>query len=93
MPEMSGIELLGRVKGLHPETVRLILTGHADLKAVIDSVNEGSIYKFLTKPWKDDHLREQINDAFHYYEAIIRPERPYNSLRASNLEGRIPKNR
>lgn len=83
MPEMNGIELLCKVKGLHPETVRMILTGHADLSSVVDSVNEGSVYKFLTKPWKDEHLREQINDAFLYYEAVVRPGNPYSSIRQS----------
>ncbi|SDM89561.1 PAS domain S-box-containing protein/diguanylate cyclase (GGDEF) domain-containing protein [Geoalkalibacter ferrihydriticus] len=75
MPGMSGTEFLGRVKSLHPDTVRIILSGYADLDTVVRSVNEGALYKFLGKPWDDDQLREHIRDAFRYYEAIIRPRR------------------
>ena len=67
MPGMSGSELLSAVKALYPETVRIILSGYADLRTVVDAVNQGSVYKFLTKPWKDEHLRENVRDAFLRY--------------------------
>ncbi len=73
MPQMSGTEFLGRVKALHPDTVRIVLSGYADLDTVTRSVNEGALYKFLGKPWEDDQLREHVRDAFQYYEAIVRP--------------------
>jgi diguanylate cyclase (GGDEF)-like protein/PAS domain S-box-containing protein len=73
MPGMSGTEFLGRVKSMHPDTVRIILSGYADLDTVVSSVNEGALYKFLGKPWDDDQLREHIREAFRYYEAMIRP--------------------
>ena len=64
MPEMSGTEFLSRVRQLYPETVRLVLTGYTDLDSVTGAINRGAIYKFLTKPWDDDQLREQIREAF-----------------------------
>jgi response regulator RpfG family c-di-GMP phosphodiesterase len=75
MPQMSGTEFLGRVKSLHPDTVRIVLSGYADLDAVTRSVNEGALFKFLGKPWDDDMLRANIHEAFSYYDAIIRPRR------------------
>lgn len=75
MPEMSGTEFLRRVKTLHPNTVRLILSGYADLPTVTESVNAGALYKFLVKPWDNDHLCEQIRDAFSFFETNIKPLR------------------
>ena len=51
MPEMSGTEFLSKVKGMYPNTVRIILSGYTDLDTVTEAVNRGAIYKFLTKPW------------------------------------------
>lgn len=78
MPTMSGIEFLGRVKALYPDTVRMVLSGYAELETVVEAVNEGAIYKFLTKPWRAGQLREHIRDAFQYHEAIIKPRHRRN---------------
>jgi diguanylate cyclase (GGDEF)-like protein/PAS domain S-box-containing protein len=67
MPDMSGTEFLGTVKELYPDTMRIILSGYTDLSVVTDSVNRGAVFKFLTKPWDDDLLREQVRDAFRRY--------------------------
>lgn len=66
---MHGTEFLGRVKDMHPATIRIVLTGYTELQSVADAVNRGAIYKFLTKPWDDKLLREHIRDAFLHYEA------------------------
>lgn len=70
MPEMSGTEFLSQVKAIHPDTVRIVLSGYTDLKSVTDAINQGAIYKFLTKPWDDDQIREHVRQAFHYYAAM-----------------------
>jgi len=70
MPGSSGTEFLGAVRQLYPDTVRIILSGYTDLEVVTDSVNRGAVFKFLTKPWDDNLLREQVRDAFRRY----RPE-------------------
>ena len=64
MPGMSGTEFLNIVKELYPDTVRIILSGYTDIEVVTESVNRGAVFKFLTKPWDDDLLREQVRDAF-----------------------------
>ena len=64
MPGISGTEFLSKVKEMHPDTVRIVLSGYTDLSAVTDAINRGAIYKFLTKPWNDEDLRMQIREAF-----------------------------
>ncbi|WP_306603216.1 EAL domain-containing protein [Azonexus sp.] len=64
MPEMSGTEFFSRVRQLYPDTIRIVLTGYTDLDSVTGAINRGAIYKFLTKPWDDDQLREEVRDAF-----------------------------
>ncbi|SFR67205.1 PAS domain S-box-containing protein/diguanylate cyclase (GGDEF) domain-containing protein [Marinobacter daqiaonensis] len=69
MPEMSGTEFLSQVKNIYPHTVRIVLSGYTDLKSVTDAINEGAIYKFLTKPWDDQQIRNHIRQAFVYHGA------------------------
>ncbi|UTW06662.1 PAS domain S-box protein [Pseudomonas benzenivorans] len=69
MPEMSGTEFLSRVKDLHPHTIRMVLSGYTDLKSVTEAINQGAIYKFLTKPWDDQQLRQDIHQAFQQFNA------------------------
>lgn len=68
MPEMQGIEFLSKVKLTHPDTIRMILSGYTDLKSITDAINEGAVYKFLTKPWDDDLLLKNVAEAFELYE-------------------------
>ncbi len=70
MPGVSGVEFLSRVKEMYPDTVRIILSGYTDLTTVTDAINRGAIYKFLTKPWNDDEIREQVQEAFRRHSAI-----------------------
>ena len=64
MPGISGTELLSKVKDMYPDTVRMVLSGYTDLAAVTAAINQGAIYKFLTKPWDDEDLRLQVRGAF-----------------------------
>jgi CheY-like chemotaxis protein len=67
MPGMSGTELLRRVKQLYPRTVRIALSGYADLATVTDAVNHGAIYRYLSKPWDDEALKGEIREAFRHW--------------------------
>ena len=71
MPAMSGTEFLSQVKDIYPDTVRIVLSGYTDLKSVTEAINEGAIYKFLTKPWDDQQIRDHIRQAFVYYGASV----------------------
>jgi diguanylate cyclase (GGDEF)-like protein len=68
MPGMNGTEFLNRVKELYPQTVRIILSGYAELECVIEAINRGAIYRFFTKPWNDETLRSDIHEAFRHHE-------------------------
>jgi DNA-binding NtrC family response regulator len=70
MPGMSGSQLLDRVRGLHPDTLRIILSGHADSEAMIEAINCGAIYRFYRKPWTGDVIREEIRNAFRHYDRL-----------------------
>jgi DNA-binding NtrC family response regulator len=70
MPGMTGIEFFKKVEDLYPNTIRIILTGRADIKVTIASINEGEIFRFLTKPCKGDELKITIANALKYYDLI-----------------------
>ncbi len=70
MPGMNGTEFLSRVKKLYPGTIRIILSGYTELETVLNAINRGEIYRFYTKPWDDQTLRESIREAFQYHRLI-----------------------
>jgi diguanylate cyclase (GGDEF)-like protein/PAS domain S-box-containing protein len=82
MPGVSGVEFLSRVRKLHPATMRMVLSGYADLKAVIEAINSGAVYKFLTKPWDSDQLRASVSEAFQIYD--LRKTRTTDSAKSSD---------
>jgi diguanylate cyclase (GGDEF)-like protein/PAS domain S-box-containing protein len=86
MPGITGVQFLREVKHLHPDTVRIVLSGHTELASVTTAVNEGSIYKFLTKPWEDDELRTVIAEAFHQHDLIAENQHLAAELTGANQE-------
>lgn len=68
MPIMSGVDVLRGIREVSPNTMRLLLTGYADLAAVIGSVNEGEIFRFLQKPWDVEQIRADVRAAAHVAE-------------------------
>ena len=69
MATMSGVDFLTIAAKLYPDTMRIILSGYAELQSVLDAVNRGEIYRFLTTPWDDDQLKKSIQDAFRRYRS------------------------
>lgn len=86
MPGMSGVEFLRRAKELYPDTVRIVLSGYADLQSITDAINEGAIYKFLSKPWEDDALKAEIGDAFRRKALHDENRRLTQELQTANAE-------
>ena len=82
MPEMTGVELLNRVKSEHPGAMRLIFTGYADIKAVIDAINQGSVFRFVTKPWDPEELLAALREAGRRYDRIVQRNQLLNEMRA-----------
>jgi DNA-binding NtrC family response regulator len=81
MPEMTGVELLKRARGESPEAIRIVFTGYADIKAVIDGINQGQIYRYLTKPWDPDELLAVLHQACDQYEQLAERRRLLRELR------------
>jgi DNA-binding NtrC family response regulator len=71
MPAMTGVELLTRARSDCPEAIRIIFTGYADLKAVIDAVNRGEIFRYLTKPWDPEQLIALLHEACAHYQVTV----------------------
>lgn len=84
MPLMTGSEFLRRVKDLYPLTRRIVLSGYTDLQSITDAINQGAIYKFLTKPWKDTELQALLVSAFAEYEMAAENRRLQQALQDVN---------
>lgn len=70
MPEMKGTDFLEIVKNKLPTSVRIILTGYADLESAIESINKGHVYSYIQKPWNDEDLKKQVESAIENQESI-----------------------
>jgi diguanylate cyclase (GGDEF)-like protein/PAS domain S-box-containing protein len=68
LANMSGVDFLRRLKTLHPEIIRMVLSGSSELGSILKAVNEGVIYRFISKPWAVDDLRGQVREAFKQRE-------------------------
>jgi len=87
MPEMSGLELLKIVQEKFPDTIRIILTGYAQISTLISAINSGQVYRYLTKPWKlDEEFIPTINQAIDYYLILKERKRILKKLKSKNLE-------
>lgn len=86
MPEMSGTEFLEQVKDIYPHTVRLVLSGFAELDSVTEAINRGAIYKYLTKPIDDQDLRANIREAFQRHDIEQQNNRLKIELEQANAE-------
>ncbi|MCF8210447.1 MAG: EAL domain-containing protein [Rhodoferax sp.] len=86
MPGMTGIEFLRIAKVSHPDTIRVILSGYTELVTVTDAINEGAVYRFLTKPWDDEALREQVRQALAYKELQEENKQLGIKVRSANQE-------
>jgi response regulator RpfG family c-di-GMP phosphodiesterase len=67
MPVMTGIEFFQSILNTHPEPIRILITGYTDVNAVIDAINLGQVYKYLTKPWNENDIRIFIDKAFEVF--------------------------
>ena len=79
MPDISGVEFFEMIMADHPDPVRMLLTGHADIDAVIDAINKGRIYKYISKPWNEAELKRLVEEAAE----LCRVRRRSSQLNAS----------
>lgn len=86
MPGMNGASFLRAVSQRRPDAVRILLSGYADLAAVVEAINNGNIYRFIPKPWNDDELRMSVANAVERYGLYRQNELLAQQLRKSNEE-------
>ena len=84
MPEMTGVQLLHRIRGEYPEAIRLLFTGYADIRAVIDAINQGNVHRYITKPWDPDELLIILREACERYEMLVERRRLLGELQQKN---------
>ncbi len=75
MPKVTGIEFFASIIEAYPDPIRILITGYTDINAVIDAINTGQVYKYLTKPWSENDVKNFIEKAYEVY-----------SLRKENIE-------
>lgn len=68
MPGMTGVQFLEQTQAEHPETIRVVLTGFSDMEAIIDMINGGRIFRYITKPWREEEIRMTIENARRVYD-------------------------
>ncbi len=95
MPQMEGLDLLVRIRKTHPEIVRILLTGYADMEVAISAINEGKLFRFITKPWDDAELKELVIKALQSARLKRRSSKTIEELKKqdeyqSALEKRHP---
>lgn len=84
MPQMTGVEFLESILGDFPDPIRILLTGYADMNAVIDAVNKGKIFHYLTKPWNEEELDMAIQRAYQAYKKKMEEKEHSEKLTVSN---------
>lgn len=87
MPEMDGVALLKEIREIQPGAVRIILSGYADLNALVGAINEAQIYRFLSKPWNDYELISTLGQALAYRDLQAENQRLADNARAE--QGRL----
>jgi len=84
MPGMTGVDVLRHAKRLRPEATRLMLTAYADIKAVVAAINQGSVFRYITKPWDPDELISVVRQGVEQHDLIVDRDRLLTELRATN---------
>ncbi len=86
MPEITGVEFLKFVRDRNSETIRILLTGHSDIKATIQAINEGGIYRYISKPWDDNEIRFVIRQAVNHLDMKAENKKLTELTKSQNKE-------
>ena len=85
MPEMTGVEFLSKVFEMDPTTTRIILTGFADMDAIIRAINDGHVYAYITKPWEPADLKQVVRRGVERHALAVENQRLLSELRDGNV--------
>jgi response regulator RpfG family c-di-GMP phosphodiesterase len=86
MPGMDGSVFLEKAKLISPDTLRYLITGYADVDAVTDAVNKGSIHRYISKPWDNRVLAETVKSGLEQYELVMENHRLFNLAKEQNAK-------
>ena len=92
MPQITGVELLTKVKARHPQAIRMLFTGFADLESIIAAINQGHIYQFMKKPWQPEELIAAVRQAAVEFDRLERwptRARAARSRKSTELKQRV----
>jgi serine phosphatase RsbU (regulator of sigma subunit) len=84
MPEMTGIEFLEQIKVKYPDCIRMVLTGFTDVEAIIQAINKGRVYRYITKPWRKEELKLTIDHALETYDLKQQNKKLFTDLEEAN---------
>lgn len=86
MPEMTGVEFLKHLREIFPDTTRLLFTAYADLEAVTDAINQGNVYRYITKPWEPQELRAVLKQAAEHHDLLEERKKLLLELQEKNAQ-------
>jgi len=86
MPEMTGIQLLEKLSPEFPDSIRMILTGFSDIEVIIEAINSGRVFRYITKPWDENELRMTIENARQLFELQTRNKALMDELQQKVVE-------
>jgi response regulator RpfG family c-di-GMP phosphodiesterase len=91
MPQITGIEMLTKLKARHPHAIRMLFTGFADLESIIAAINQGHIFQFMKKPWQPEELLTAVRQAALEYDNLetMAMEREHLLEEVSGLKQRV----
>jgi signal transduction histidine kinase len=84
MPGVTGVEVLRHAREVRPHTTRLLFTAYADIRAVIDAINQGSVFQYITKPWEPEALQTVVRQAVEHHDLIVENARLLTELKETN---------
>jgi response regulator RpfG family c-di-GMP phosphodiesterase len=91
MPQITGVELLTKVKARHPQAIRMLFTGFADLDSIIAAINQGHIFQFMKKPWQPEELVAAVRQASSEFDRLeaLAQEREHLTGEVTELKHRV----
>jgi signal transduction histidine kinase len=86
MPGIAGVDFLRQAKRIRPDTTRLLFTGYSDIKAVIDAINEGNVFRYISKPWDSAELAAMVRQAMEHHDLIVERRKLLAELEQTNAQ-------
>ncbi len=86
MPQMTGVEFLEQIKEKHPGPIRILITGYSDIQAIIDAINKGQVYRYISKPWDTQDLQLVIQQAYEVFSLRKENAKLMEELKLANKQ-------